>query len=378
MKKKRRIIPICIAAALFFTAFAGCETSKPPQESISPSPVTQTQSPALENPEVTPRPSPPSFHSGTLMMTIGAKPVYWDELKYWMYDILQNSGFDLTAPIDWAQLVEGIPLSDYLLSEAVSAVSLFRLIELKCGELGVALTEEDQAGMDTFRDECIAQFQSEEEYQTYLDGNFLSQDLLNYMNMVALLYNDLFNELYGAYGEKLSDEDVCAFGSEYSIYRAKHILISNMDEAGNRLSDEQVAANYTKATQLLEQLNASDQPGQLFDTLMNENSEDPGLASYPNGYQFAAGDMDPSFQSAVETLSEYGISGVVEMETYGYTIIMRLPLNPNEPILSDQSGSTLRYIAASSRFQTQLDAWIGELDIKYAPAYDLLNPADWF
>jgi hypothetical protein len=111
---------------------------------------------------------------------------------------------------------------------------------------------------------------------------------------------------------------------------------------------------------------------------MNENSEDPGLASYPNGYQFAAGDMDPSFQSAVETLSEYGISGVVEMETYGYTIIMRLPLNPNEPILSDQSGSTLRYIAASSRFQTQLDAWIGELDIKYAPAYDLLNPADWF
>ena len=111
---------------------------------------------------------------------------------------------------------------------------------------------------------------------------------------------------------------------------------------------------------------------------MNTYSEDPGLLAYPNGYQYVSGIMDPSFQSAVESLSDYGISDIVKMPTYGYTIIMRLPLNPNEPIFADQNGSTIRYIASATRFQTQLDAWLQEMDIQYAPAFEQLNPEDWF
>ncbi|NLO47953.1 MAG: hypothetical protein GX111_06505 [Clostridiales bacterium] len=379
MKKNLRLISVMTALSLLFAIVSGCGAAKnpdnTPQISVSPSAlVTETPD---QTPTASPEPSP-AFLSDTLMMTVSGMAVYWDEMKYWMFDILQNSGLDMTESIDWSQTVEGIPMPDYLISEAVNAISLFRLVELKCSELGVGLKDEDRASMDTFREDCIAQFQSESEYEAYLDQSNLTQELLEYMNMVAFLYNNLFVEMYGVYGEKLSNEDAVSFGNENGFFRAKHILISDLDEEGNALSEENIAANYDKLLGLLDQLNASDNPAALFDELMNTYSEDPGLLAYPNGYQYVSGIMDPSFQSAVESLSDYGISDIVKMPTYGYTIIMRLPLNPNEPIFADQNGSTLRYIASATRFQTQLDAWLQEMDIQYAPAFEQLNPEDWF
>ena len=379
MKITFRIISVMTALSLFFAAASGCGNAKnpdnTPQNSVSPSALVTA--PPDQTPSASSEPSP-AFLSDTLMMTVSGEAVYWDELKYWMFDILQNAGLAQNESIDWSLMVEGIPMTDYLISEAVNAISLFRLVELKCSELGVELNDEDRASMDTFREDCIAQFQSEAEYEAYLVQSNLTQALLEYMNMVAFLYNNLFVEMYGVYGEKLSSEDAVSFGNENNIFRAKHILISGLDEEGNALSDETIAANYNKLLGLLDQLNASDNPSALFDELMNTHSEDPGVSTYPNGYQYISGIMDPSFQSAVESLSDYGISDIVKMPTYGYTIIMRLPLSPNEPIFADQNGSTLRYIAAATRFQTQLDAWLQEMDIQYAPAFEKLNPEDWF
>jgi hypothetical protein len=187
----------------------------------------------------------------------------------------------------------------------------------------------------------------------------------------------MFGVLYGAYGKRVGRGAV-AFGNENGFFRAKHILISSIDENGNTLSEDVISANYDKLLGLLEQLNASDDPPELFDELMIAHSEDPGLSSYPNGYQYVSGIMDPSFQSAVEALSDYEISGIVEMNTFGYTIIMRLPLAPDGAVLNDQNGSTLRYIASVSRYQTQIDAWLQELEVQYAPAFEQIDPEDWF
>ena len=66
----------------------------------------------------------------------------------------------------------------------------------------------------------------------------------------------------------------------------------------------------------------------LFDELMNQYSEDTGLAAYPDGYTAQKGQMVPAFEEAALALQDGEISDVVYSETTGYHIILRLPLDP--------------------------------------------------
>ena len=56
---------------------------------------------------------------------------------------------------------------------------------------------------------------------------------------------------------------------------------------------------------------------------MNENSQDSGLSTNPDGYLFTAGDMVSEFEEGTRALEFGGISPVIQ-STYGYHIILRL------------------------------------------------------
>lgn len=62
-----------------------------------------------------------------------------------------------------------------------------------------------------------------------------------------------------------------------------------------------------------------------FDKLMNEYSEDPGLATNPKGYVFTYGEMVEEFETAVSKLKVGKVSDIVETD-YGYHIIKRIEL----------------------------------------------------
>ena len=79
---------------------------------------------------------------------------------------------------------------------------------------------------------------------------------------------------------------------------AKHILIRTVDDSGEPLPEEEQAAARATAEDLLAQIRAADDPIATFDQLMNENSEDPGLTSYPDGYLAVPGDMLQEFEDA--------------------------------------------------------------------------------
>ena len=172
---------------------------------------------------------------------------------------------------------------------------LYRTIEAKCAELGIELTTEDLDAIESTRASNIEYYGSEADYLAHLESIYLTEDLLNYMLSVSSLYYRLFIELYGENAEKLSDEDAIAFGEANNYYRAKQILLSATDELGEPRSEEEYAALRVKLEGFLEELNASEDPVALFDELMNNNSEDGGLAGYPNGYQFVEGDMVEEF-----------------------------------------------------------------------------------
>jgi parvulin-like peptidyl-prolyl isomerase len=58
---------------------------------------------------------------------------------------------------------------------------------------------------------------------------------------------------------------------------------------------------------------------------MTANTEDPGVASYPDGYLFQSGEMVAEFEDATAALEIGQVSGIVET-TYGYHIIYRIPI----------------------------------------------------
>lgn len=107
---------------------------------------------------------------------------------------------------------------------------------------------------------------------------------------------------------------------EFFEIRASHILISNYDEDGNQVSDEQKQENKELAEKILKRA----QNGESFDDLALEYSDDSSTASSGGdlGY-FSEGDMDENFESAAFSLENGQIYSKVVETSYGYHIIKK-------------------------------------------------------
>ena len=154
---------------------------------------------------------------------------------------------------------------------------------------------------------------------------------------------------------------------QYSAYGITDMRWDETSDDGTTgyapLDDETIAQKKAKADELLQQLRASDDPIALFDELMNENSEDTGLAANPDGYTTSKGAMVPEFEQAALALKEGEISDVVESD-YGYHIILRLPLD------LDQFRSQL----IGDKMEQQSNQWLDEYGVKTNEVYDQIDP----
>ncbi len=103
---------------------------------------------------------------------------------------------------------------------------------------------------------------------------------------------------------------------KYDGLKAKHILISTVDENGNPLSEEKTK----ELKKVVDEIYAHIKNGADFDSLMNEFGEDPGVKLNPDGYIFTKGDMVPEFEDAAYALEVGQVSEPV-LSAYGYHII---------------------------------------------------------
>ena len=197
----------------------------------------------------------------------------------------------------------------------------------------------------------------------------LTRDLLINLNENTELFSQLAELYYGENsGHYPTDAEVNAYLDEVGRYKAKHILLATIDlDTREPLDEATVAQKKAQAEDFLAQLRAAEDPIALFDDLMNEHSEDSGLATNPDGYTTVKGEMVAPFEEAALALKAGEISEVVESD-FGYHIILRLPLDPDD----------FRDDCVTSLMEKRIDQEIERLGLEKTAAFDKLNVGDFW
>ncbi len=382
--KFKKILALSLAAALLTAVFTGCgstDLADYVESYITPEPqaTADTEAAGFDYDAAY-----AAFEPDTVMLTVNGDDVLWSEYFYWLYNSVWAIESGAGADIDWdSEYTGGMSFREVAYADAMDYVKLYHGVEAGAKELNVTIDEEDEASMAEAMEADIEYYSSGDEaaFWEYLEGIYISKDLYNYMNKANILYQKTYEAMYGERGEKCPDEDVKAEAENEGYMQAKHILLKTVDDEGNSLSDEEIAGKKEQAEQILGMLEASDDPEALFDELIETYGEDEGQADFPNGYLFAPGDMVESFENAVLELSDHEYSGVVE-SSFGYHIILRLPIDLDSVPMayySTYGGEyTLRYYMAWEIFDSVLNGWEDNLEIKYSEAYENMDLSSIF
>ena len=323
-----------------------------------------------------------AYDANTLVATADGTPVYWNEFAYWLaYIGSQIAAPDENGTIDW-YAAEGSeePLADTLMNNVRDSILQYHILEGMAAEKGIEFGEEGEEYVEGMIQDAITSIAGEEgtedDLKEYLTDYYLDMDVLRYQGKIQYLYTKLFEELFGADGEKVSDADITEYVEENGLMLAKHILYSFTDEEGAELDDAAKAEKKAAAESAVQQLRAITDNEALvakFDELMNAESEDPGLAYYPDGYVFGPGEMMQEFEDGAKALETYEVSEPVET-TAGYHVILRLPLTGDANVGADNQGNdiSLRYQVAMEQFNDLATARTEAAEIVWEKGFE--NP----
>lgn len=385
---KKKIVPLILAASLCSGLLSGCQSSQ-----------LRSYTKDQENEESTQTAAGTSMKDYTdcynyydadkVMFTVNGIEVTWGELFYWyVYDVSNMEKYygDIT---DWnaTSAVDKTKTNkQYVMDSALDTIKHYCAVQSKAKEKGVTLTDEDKTSLQNTWKENVKNYGSGDEntFIEYLKKAYLTKEMYDHINEVNLLYNRMLDTMYGANGEKLTEEQVLQKAEEMGYVRAKNLLISTNDDSGNKLSDEQSARKKETAEKLAQELKGITDKTQLekrFDELCAQYGEDTGTQYYPDGYTFipGKGTMDTNFENAVTALGEYQVSDVVET-SYGYHIVLRLPLSASAAVEigSDNSVQKLGYFVAQNLFNAEAETWANDAKVEYTKTYKKMNLAKIF
>ena len=374
----KRMMALLLAAVLCLTLFTGCGGNGDAAET-TPTPAPTTPPAVIDYDAAFAK-----YDPATVVMTVDGKDVTWSEFFYMLYSSLSQIEYYM-GEIRWVdELVEGMTFDGYTMDMTMTMLKQMHAVENKSNELKLKLTADDHKLIEDNKVSVMAQYcgenATEEDFEAFLLSKlYLTPDVYTYINENSLKYEKLFTESIGAAGEKITEEEVAEFIDSVPYVSAKHILLMTVNgDTGEPLDDETVAKAKQTADELLAKLQAEADPtkrAKLFDELMFEYNEDPGLAVFPEGYTFTNGEMYPVFEEAVFALEDYEISGIVESQA-GYHIIMRVPTHKDSVVNFDYETNTFYTVlayAATDIYSKRLTGWMSELDIQWAEGFENLT-----
>lgn len=297
----KKLVSLALCAALLAALLAGCGQAADSPETASPEASAEASPEAsAETVSLDWAAARAAYDLDATVLTVDGSPVSWGEFFYWFYYCYaQYSGvFGAVADFNAEYIyAEDSTVGSVIMDEAKNYAVQYHALDVNAQKEGIALTAEDEEALAALLESDIAELVGEDgtEEQLYevLEQNYVSPELYNYMNRMAALYTRAYAELYGQDGEKLTEDEVMAFADEYGYMGAKHILILTTDEEGEALDETAKAEKRAEIDEIYAQLQgkSGDELESAFDALMQEKSEDTGLAAYPDGYCFTSGEF---------------------------------------------------------------------------------------
>ena len=394
MKKLLVILTAVLLAFGAWTTWNGAhpaDVPAPAEAPAEPAPVSGGEAPATAEAPAEPEPVREVDYAAIRalrgedekVMTLGDESVSWKQFC----DLLQSTGMDIQnyfsqmaayygVAADWEGSVgdgTGQTFAQYAVSETKDYLESILTIRAFAAENGVTLDDAALASLEpqAMAEEILGEGASLEDFYARLDSEaHMSYETYRAMRETSLLYTAVVEELYGADGEKLSEEDAVAWLQEQGYLAAGHILLMTIDpNTGEALEEGEISAKREKAGEIAAELQAIEDQEKLlkrFAELKQEHCEDTGKEVYADGYTFQPGTMVQEFESAVQGLAEYAVSDPVET-AYGYHVIMRLPLKGDASLLTLQGTSTTaRRELAQKRITEALDAFQEAHPVEFA------------
>lgn len=333
----KRALALALSAALALGCLSGCQSktgngaAPDKAEAVE---FTVPESVDVDNMEE-PYPDLCGMSGDTVVATVDGQELTVAQLLYWMAysaDSLQTYiGYYGESELPWdLEVSDGLTLAQSVKDRALDTAALYAVLPEKAAEAGITqLSEGFEEGLQTQMETLSEQLGGEDMRRLYFFSSPMTMEI--YASLCQSEdYNDQLQEyLFGEGGARYpsGDEVRDYVENDLGLYSVKHILLMTVDPSTREpLDDETVAEKRKTGEDILARIRASDDPASLFDELMNEYSEDTGLAYSPDGYLgVAPGDMVAPFEEASLALAPGQISDIVESE-FGYHIIQRLPL----------------------------------------------------
>ena len=277
-------------------------------------------------------------------------------------DYFRQMGAYYGIAVDWNGSTgdgSGQTYAQALLTDTRETLASFMAIHAFAKELGVSLDEEAQKALEPEQmaiDICGEGATLEQLADTLEEGSHMTIDGFRYYSESVGLYSALYEKLYGKEGEKLSEEEIVKELEDEGYVSAHHILFMTIDPmTGKELEEKEIAEKLETANKLVAELRAIEDTEELlkrFKELKDEYCEDTGKTLYPDGYTYTPQTMVAEFEDTVTGQKEFEISDPVKT-SYGYHIIMRLPLSGDSLLFSAQGNPTVARVTVSQNALTK-------------------------
>lgn len=321
-----------------------------------------------------------------VVMIVDGKDITWGEYFSWLYmSAMQTEQYFVSmgnygVPLKWSDAVgeDGSTYADAAIAGGENTLRQLMTILGYAESQGVVASQETldaiQAQRDSDKKATVGEEGTEEDFAAYLHSLYRSEEAYQRATTANYLNLQNYTETYGAAAEKVSEEQALSYLKEQGYLRANHILLSTMDlQTGEALDEATVAEKEALAQKLVTELQTIQDPEELverFRELKEEYCEDSGKTAYPDGYVFLPGEMVTEFEDGVTALADYGLSQPVKT-SYGYHIILRLPLSADAVVSYDNTGAAVtgRSLFASYDYAAGLDAYLENLSVEYVDGF---------